>query len=258
MMASVDATIGAARRAKDGAIGIARLALNLIYPPECPSCRAPVAAMHNLCSECFTKLRMIGKPFCTCCGVPFAVPMTDDSQCPHCLDMPPQFTRARSVMVYDAVSAPLISALKFHDQWAGLKRYDRMLQTSGAELLATADVIAPIPLHWRRLWQRKFNQSALLAYGVSRLANVPCIPHLLVRTRATKPQMRLKRAERLLNVRKAFAVRTKFLSHINGKHIVLIDDVMTTGATANVCAAALRKAGAREVSVLTLARTVRE
>ncbi|OYW14404.1 MAG: hypothetical protein B7X02_00115 [Rhodospirillales bacterium 12-54-5] len=237
---------------------LTQLALNVVYPPECPSCRAPVDTMHNLCSDCFARVRMIAKPLCACCGVPFVVPMEGENQCPQCLDVPPAFTRARSVMVYDAVSAPLITALKFHDQWAGLRRYDMMLQHAGAELLETADILAPIPLHWRRLWQRKYNQSALLAYGVAKRVNVPCIPHLMVRTRRTKPQMKLKRAERLKNVRNAFAVTPKCVEQVRDKHIVLIDDVMTTGATADVCAQALRKAGAREVSVLTLARTVRE
>ena len=238
--------------------GVGCLALDVLFPPDCPSCRAPVDAAHNLCRECFSKLRMITRPMCDCCGIPFVVAIDDGAQCPECLVAPPHFARARSVMVYDGVSAPLISALKFHDQWAGLARYEAMLCTAGADLLTTADIITPVPLHWRRLWRRKYNQAALLAYGVSRNADIPCIPDLLVRTRYTKPQMRMKRAERLANVKKLFAVSEKHLAEITDKHILLVDDVVTTGATADACAKALRKAGAREVSVLTLARTVRE
>ncbi len=238
--------------------GITRLTLDVLFPPACPSCHAPVETMHNLCSECFAKLRMISQPMCGCCGIPFVVAIDSDLHCPECLDAPTAFTRARSVMVYDGVSAPLISALKFHDQWAGLTRYSAMLCAAGAELLATADIIAPVPLHWRRLWWRKYNQSALLAYGVSRRANLSCIPDLLYRTRYTKPQMRLKRSERLKNVKGVFAVTEKYAALVANKHILLVDDVITTGSTVESCATVLKKAGAREISVLTLARTVRE
>ena len=129
--------------------------LDMIYPPECPSCRTPVETMHNLCSECFAKLRLITKPMCACCGIPFVVPTGEDGQCPECLNDPPAFDRARSVMVYDGISAPLIHALKFQDQWAGLERYTAMLCATGKELLVQADIIVPIPLHWRRLWRRR-------------------------------------------------------------------------------------------------------
>ena len=238
--------------------GIARLVLDVIYPPECPSCRVPVETMHNLCAACFAKLRMITKPMCACCGIPFAVPTGEDGKCPECLLEPPMFDRARSVMVYDGVSAPLVSALKFHDQWAGLTRYASMLCATGSELLAQADIIAPIPLHWRRLWWRKYNQSALLAYGISREKGIPCLPDLLWRTRYTKPQMRLKRSDRGKNVRNVFAVTEKFCTAIAGKNILIIDDVVTTGATVDACAKVLKKAGAAKVNVLTLARTVKE
>lgn len=238
--------------------GLARAMLDALFPPECPSCRAAVETMHNLCSDCFRQLHLISTPLCDCCGIPFAVPMEPGMQCPQCLAEPPHFTKARSVMVYDGISAPLITALKFHDQWAGLARYDAMLSMAGTQLLADVDFIAPIPLHWRRLWQRKYNQSALLAYGVAARTQKTCVADLLLRTRFTPPQMRLKRAERLKNVQRAFAVNPRHMEMVKDKKILLVDDVMTTGATANVCAKALRKAGAREVCVLTLARTVIE
>lgn len=238
--------------------GVGALLLNTVFPPACPSCHAPVDTMHNLCTECFSRLRMIAQPLCESCGIPFAVPVAEGSQCPECLVQPPAFTRARSVMVYDAVSTPLISALKFYDQWAGLVRYEAMLCATGAGLLQTADLLVPVPLHWRRLWWRKYNQSALLAYGVSRRMGLPCIPDLLYRTRYTPPQMRLKRSERAANVKNLFAVSERYREQIRDRHLVVIDDVITTGSTAEACAKTLRDAGAREVSVLTLARTVRE
>lgn len=232
------------------------MVLDLAFPPRCPSCKGPSTADGNFCAECFSKVRLIGAPLCTCCGIPFEIALEKEMRCPECLDTPPLFSQARAVMVYDAVSAPLISSLKFHDQWAGIARHAQMMQRAGAEILPGVDMLVPVPLHWRRLVRRKFNQSALLAYGISQLTALPCMPQVLQRVRFTKPQMRLDRKLRLHNVKKAFAVARGGI--VAGKTILLIDDVVTTGATANACAAALKQAGAKEVRVLSLARTVKE
>ena len=235
-----------------------QLAADIVYPPRCPSCRSHVAADGNFCAECFSKLRMIDAPYCACCGIPFVVAVDAATRCPTCLDAPPDFDVARAALVYDGISAPLITALKFHDQWAGLERYTQMLMRAGKPLLEGADMLIPVPLHWRRLLRRKFNQSALLAYGLSAQTQVPCEAEVLTRVQYTKPQMRLDRATRLKNVKRAFAVHAAKPHLLNDKVVVLVDDVVTTGATANACARALKKAGAREVRVLALARTVRE
>ncbi len=179
-------------------------------------------------------------------------------QCPACLEAPPAFSKARAAMVYDAVSAPLVSALKFADQWAGLKRHGKMMAGAGSTVLKGADVLVPVPLHWRRLLRRRFNQSALLAYAIAAETGLPCAPEWLARIRHTTPQMKLTRKERLTNVAKAFAVPAAREAEIKDKVIVLVDDVVTTGATAEACAKALLKAGAREVRVIALARTVKE
>lgn len=233
----------------------ARMLLDLVFPPVCPSCRQPVDALHNFCAPCFSKLRLIAAPLCSCCGIPFAIPV--EGQCPTCLAEPPSFHRARAVMVYDAVSAPLITTLKFHDQWAGLERYAAMMAAAGP-MVVEADYIVPVPLNWRRLWRRKYNQAALLAYALARHSAVPVLPDALRRLRATTPQMRLPRHERLKNVRGAFAVADAALPKLQNKTILLVDDVVTTGATVEACAVALRNAGAKQVDVLSLARTVKE
>lgn len=229
-----------------------------VFPPRCPSCQDYVAADGNFCAACFAQLRMIEAPLCACCGVPFVIVAEADTRCPACLDTPPDFSMARAALVYDAVSAPLVTALKFRDQWAGLERYVQMMLRAGQPVLAGADMLVPVPLHWRRLWQRRFNQSALLAYGISQHSGIACTPNLLQRVLYTKPQMRLDRAERLRNVKRAFAVPVAAQPLLQGKVVVLVDDVVTTGATANACARALKTAGASEVRVLALARTVRE
>jgi ComF family protein len=229
--------------------------MDVIYPPACPSCRARVDAEGNFCPSCFAKLRMIDTPLCDCCGIPFTLQLEASMRCPSCLSDPPDFDVARSALVYDAVSAPLVTALKFHDQWAGLSRYVQMMLRIGKPLTEGADMVVPVPLHWRRLWRRRFNQSALLAFGISKLTGLPCETDILRRVHYTKPQMRLDRAARLRNVTRAFHASD---AKLRDKTILLVDDVVTTGATVNACARALKKAGAREVRVLALARTVRE
>ena len=228
------------------------------FPPRCPSCHGAVSAAGNFCTECFSRVRMIAAPLCDCCGIPFIVAIEKGALCPDCLMERPAYTKARAVMVYDAVSRPLISALKFADQWSGVQRYSAMMQGAGGQVLIGADMLVPVPLHWRRLAKRKFNQSALLAYGISRRSGLPCVPNLLKRIRATKPQMQLDHAERARNVRQAFEVNTKMKQQVINKIVVLVDDVVTTGATVNACAKALHRAGAKEVRVLSLARTTKD
>lgn len=161
-------------------------------------------------------------------------------------------------MVYDAISAPLVSAIKFNDQWASIGRHAHMMTGAARALLEDADMLVPVPLHWRRLIQRKFNQSAVLAHGISTLCHVPVAHTVLKRAIYTKPQMRLDRKERLANVKRAFAPHDRIGQQVKDKIVVLVDDVVTTGATANACAKVLKQAGAREVRVLSLARTVKE
>ncbi len=238
----------------DRAAALGGWLLDVAFPPACPACQGMVSAQDNFCSECFAALKQISAPQCVCCGIPFAFDSGPDAQCPECLAEPPSFDTVRAPLVYDSISAPLIRSLKFHDRYTGLKRAVAMMNASHGE--RSIDLIVPVPLHWRRLLMRRFNQSALLGFALSRTLNVPCLPAALKRTRYTTPQMRLARAERLKNVRNAFAVPDA--ASVNGKHVLLVDDVVTTGATVAACAATLKKAGAASVHVLALARTVKE
>ena len=236
---------------------LAHMLFDMIYPPRCPSCRDYVAADGNFCSPCFDKLHLITAPMCVVCGIPFELTIEDDAQCPLCLEASPSYDTARAVMVYDAISAPLVSTLKFNDQWAGLRRHAAMMSAVGSDSLKGADLLIPVPLHWRRLLGRRFNQSALLAFTLSQMTSIPCDAQVLVRIKHTTPQMRLKRKERLTNVKKAFALISGEEHRLAGKRVVLVDDVITTGATAEACALILKKAGAVRVDVLALARTVK-
>ena len=245
----------------------ARLALDAVLPPQCLSCAELVSEPGALCAGCWTRLRFIAAPFCRICGWPFDSDPTGseasgetppaDLICGACLREPPAFDRARAVLAYDDASRGLILGFKHADRTHGAPAFARWLARAGGELLITADVIAPVPLHWSRLLARRYNQAALLALGLAKLSGKSAVPDLLVRRRATPSQARLSRAERLRNVAGAFALHPSRLAAARGRRILLVDDVLTTGATVSACAKALRRAGAASVDVVTLARVIR-
>lgn len=180
--------------------------------------------------------------------------MPTDALCPECLAEPPQFDMARGVMVYNAVAGRMVSALKYHDRMAAITHYAAQMQQAAGSMLSEADALVPVPLHWRRLLWRHYNQSAWLAFALHARTHIPCQPHWLKRVRFTTPQTGMKRDARKKNLRRAFVATPEVV----GKRIILVDDVVTTGATANACAKALKGAGAAWVGVLCLARTVKE
>lgn len=180
--------------------------------------------------------------------------MGDGALCAPCLAEPPSFQRARAVMLYGEFSRSLVLKFKHSDRLDPAPAYARWLVRSGGALLADADMIAPVPLHWRRLFARRYNQSAILAQQVARLCDKPVIPDLLTRTRPTPSQGHLKRTQRGKNVAGAFALNDRWAETISGKRVLLIDDVLTTGSTAEHCARALLRGGAAGIDVLTLAR----
>ena len=236
-----------------------KAALDLLLPPQCLSCRAIVAEPGTLCGACFAKVRFLSAPWCAACGMPFAFdPGGAEVLCGACIRRRPAYDRARAVFRYDDSSRGLILAFKHGDRIDAAPAYARWLARAGAELIDGADLIAPVPLHWTRLFHRRYNQSALLANALARLTGRAAAPDLLRRRRRTLSQGGLGRAERIRNVRGAFAVRAASRAAIEGKRILLIDDVLTTGATVDGCATALRKAGASAVDVLTLARVARD
>lgn len=234
-------------------------ALDLLLPPQCLSCRQVVATPGTLCGACFSKLRFLSAPCCAACGMPFEFdPGGTDALCGNCVRKRPSYDRARAVFRYDDASRGLILAFKHGDRIDATPAYARWLARTGDALIADAGLIAPVPLHWTRLFHRRYNQSALLANALARLTGRPAAPDLLRRRRRTPSQGGLGRAERVRNVRGAFAVRAASRMAVAGRRILLVDDVLTTGATAEACADALLDAGASAVDVLTLARVVRE
>lgn len=230
--------------------------LDLLLPPQCVACDQPVEAPGQLCAACFRQTGFITEPFCARCGVPFASAALGgtDRLCPSCRAAPPVFQRARAALRYDAQGRRLILPFKHADRTELAATLAPHMARAGAVLLREADVLVPVPLHRARLFLRRYNQAALLARAVGRIAGLPAMLDALLRQRATASLGEKSAAERAAEVADAFAVRSSRATRLVGKRALLIDDVMTSGATANACAAALLAAGATAVDVLVAAR----
>lgn len=229
-----------------------RLAVNAVLPPRCLACGATVDAPGALCPTCFGGFTFIAPPQCRVCGVPLPDAVGETLLCGGCLRERPDFNQARAVFVYDAASKPLLLRFKHGDRTDAAVHLARWMHRAGEELVARSEVIVPVPLHrWRLLW-RTYNQAALLANALGRLARKPVVPDALTRIRGTPSQGHLSRAARRRNL--AQAIRAHRPAAVAGRRVLLVDDVLTTGATADACTRALLAAGARQVDVLVLGR----
>lgn len=230
--------------------------LDLLLPPHCAACDNPVETQGQLCSNCFGRTQFITAPFCLRCGVPFAsVEQGGDEQlCPGCRTRPPTFREARAALRYDDQARRLILPLKHGDRIELAAILAPMMARAGATMLARAEMLVPVPLHRRRLFERKYNQAAVLAFAVGRLAGRPVQPDALIRVRRTAPLDDKSPDERAQEVAGSCRVRPSRRANVFGRIILLIDDVMTSGATSNACATALLEAGAAAVDVLVAAR----
>ena len=229
--------------------------LDSVLPPRCISCEAPVDGQGQLCPDCWSHVRFIDRPMCATCGLPFEFDQGDGAVCGACAAANPVYRRAPSVMVYNADSRDLIFRFKHADRTDAAPTFAKWMARSGQDLVAATDLVVPVPLHRARLLKRRFNQSALLSNAIAKLSGLDPEPGLLERVRNTPSQGGRSRSAR--NVSGAFRVRSKFRGKPEGRSILLVDDVMTTGATAEACARILAKSGALHVDVLTLARVVR-
>ena len=238
------------------ALRLARRALDLALPPRCIGCGTRVDAAGLACAACWSRITFIAPPLCSCCGAPFDFEIDGDRRCATCYAAPPAFDRARAAAIYDDGSRSLILGFKHGDRLHATPAFGAWAARAGTELLADADLIAPVPLHRWRLLKRRYNQAALIGGSVSKRTGVPHLPDLLERSRATPSQGELGRTARLRNVAGAFRLNPRHADRVKGSRIVLVDDVLTTGATVNACAKVLRRGGAARVDVLTLARVV--
>jgi ComF family protein len=230
--------------------------LDLLLPPLCPACREPLGQAAALCASCWSKLSFIAPPYCDRMGVPFAYDPGPGVLSMQAIAHPPAYGRARAAVQYDDISRILVHGLKYSDRLDLAPMLGRWMAQAGRSLLADADALVPVPLHWRRLWARRFNQSAALAKIISNESGVPVVVDALKRVKPTLQQVGLTASERAQNVQGAFAVLDAGRPQVAGRKLVLIDDVLTTGATLEACARALLRGGAANVDVLVFARVV--
>lgn len=235
--------------------------LDLILPPKCLKCSQRVDSAHNICPECWKNITFITDPKCFICGLPFDIEtnnekiLFNESLCGVCEKGGRSFDRAVSALRYDDESRKMIISYKHQDRTEYAKYFAKLLEQAGKELFDNVDIIIPVPLHRNRLITRRFNQSALVSHALARELCVEHKPQLLLRTKNTPPQQGNSN-KRSINVKGAFNISPKDASQIKDTNILLIDDVYTTGATAENCAKTLKRNGAKAVYVLTIYRAL--
>ena len=228
----------------------------LLFPPVCTGCRRLLARPGALCGQCWSKLVFLEKPWCPVMGTPFSHDMGEGFLSAEAIANPPPFARARAAVAYTGVAREMAQGLKFSDRTDLAPWMARWMLRAGAELIADAEVIVPVPLHWRRFVGRRFNQSAELARAISTLSGVTFEPTAVKRVKGTAHQVGLGRREREDNVRGAFAVPPEADVLVRGRRVLLVDDVYTTGATVAAVSRTLKRSGASAVDVLTFARVL--
>jgi ComF family protein len=228
-----------------------------LFPPSCAGCGRRIARHGALCSSCWPQLRFIEKPVCAVLGTPFSVPLGEGALSAKAIADPPPFARARAAVAYEGLARRFVLGLKFQDRQDQASWMAEWMLRAAPELVADADIITPVPLHWRRFIARRFNQSAVLAKAMADQCGKPFAPEVLVRTRSTQTQRGLTAPERDANVGRAFAVPEAVRIAVAGRRVLLVDDVITTGATLKACTLALKKAGAAEVDCLAFAMVLK-
>ena len=235
----------------------AQLGLNLLYPPSCLACQGATSAPDTLCTACWRQVRFIERPYCERLGTPFARDLGPGLLSPEAMADPPVWARARAVAGFDEGPArQLVYRLKYYDRMEIARPLGRWMARAGVELLEEADLLVPIPLHRIRLANRRFNQSMALASTISDCCGVPVEAFALERAKRSPPQVGLSRIQRAANVQGAFKVPQDRRHLIEGRRIVLVDDVLTSGATSNAAARVLLRAGAAQVDLLVFARVI--
>jgi predicted amidophosphoribosyltransferase len=236
--------------------------LRLIYPPQCLSCGTRVEQEHALCPDCWRATPFIGGTVCDACGLPLPGAEGQDAagapiHCDECLRLARPWQRGRAAMLYDGTARRLVLGLKYADRLDLVRACGRWLVAAAAPILRPGMLIAPVPLHWTRLLQRRYNQSAVLAHALAAEAGLDCCPDLLVRRRRTPTQDGRDLGARHANLDGALALHPRRGAGAAGRHVLLVDDVMTSGATLAAAADACLAGGAREVDVAVLVRVAK-
>lgn len=230
--------------------------VDLLWPPVCPSCGTSVQDAARLCVKCWEAMTFIVPPQCVCCGLPLPDALDDFTLCGECFRARPPFECARAACVYDQASRALILPFKHADRTDLLPTLINLLQRPAAPLLAKADIVAPVPLHWTRLLSRRYNQAALISNKLAAMGSTKSIPDLIIRKKRMPSQGGQSKRGRHQNVKGAFKVRARFRPQLRDQRVLLVDDVMTTGATVSEVSRVLLRAGASAVDVITISRAV--
>jgi ComF family protein len=241
---------------KDIAAAAHGTTVRMLFPPTCAGCLRLVEEPGTLCGKCWPRLRLLDRPWCPVMGTPFAHDMGEGFLSGEAIARPPPFERARAAVAYAGVARQMVQRLKYHDRTDLAPWMARWMVRAGFELMPDIDLIVPVPLHGRRFFRRRFNQSAELARAVGRLTGLPFEPAIVERIKVTRQQVGLGQREREDNVRAAFAVPARCAAGLKARRVLLVDDVYTTGATVAAVTRALRKGGAAAVDVLTFARVL--
>ena len=229
-----------------------RQLLDFALPARCGGCGTIVDEVHSFCPDCWKQVEFLGESGCTTCGLPLEA--TDAELCGVCVARPPRIQRTRSAVAYDDLSRSIAIRLKYGRKVALARTMARYM----APLVRSEDeeaILVPVPLHRSRLWRRGFNQSALVAAELARRTGLRSEPRLIKRTKRTPALKGMSLSQRRRTVAGAFTVDAS--AELEGRTVVLVDDVLTTGSTANACARALKRAGAGRIELVSWARVVR-
>jgi len=233
-------------------------ALTLLYPHQCIACATMVADRDALCGACWATTRFVSGLVCDACGAPLPGEDTAEVLCDDCINMARPWDTGRTALIYADTGRKLVLALKHGDRTELARAGARWMRRAAADILSPDAVIVPIPVHWLRLLKRRYNQAALLAQTLSHACGATYLPDALIRTRQTKVQDGMSVPARFANMQDAIRPHPRRGAQLAGKKVVLIDDVMTSGATLAAATEACRAANAASVSVLTLARVVKD
>lgn len=236
--------------------GAVRQLVDYALPPRCPGCGTVVAQDHTFCLDCWRALDFLGEPCCARCGLPFDFEQVGEAECAACLAEPPSFGQLRAAVAYGEIARRVALKLKYSGRPGVAETLAHFMQRHLAGAPADS-LLTPVPLHRWRIWRRGYNQSALIATALARRTGLPADLDLIRRIKSTPPLKGKGRRERALAVRGAFRVEQAARARLAGRRVMLVDDVFTTGATANACARTLLRAGAAEVNIICWARVVR-
>ena len=229
--------------------------LNLLFPAKCIICDNHIQKS-GVCNECWGKFTFITKPYCAICSHPFAYENDEDMVCGHCLMHKPAYDKAISILKYDDFCKKLVHRFKYQDQLHILDYLTSLMMNMGKGVIEQADIIIPVSMHKYKLLKRGYNQAALLAMNIAKKSNITYLPELMHRTKNIQSQADLTKKQRAQNIKNSFALNPKLKNKISGKRILLIDDVITTGATIAECCKVIKSAKPSKILVLTLAKRI--